>query len=385
MSEDTLRDFFKMLPDTGCMVLLEDLDAAGLIDDSKDKGKGKETRNDEVDDEDEEDVFTAYSAMASGRPPPRGRRNARASTQPAQTGITVSCLINLLDGVGAKNGRLLIITTNRLGSIDERILRPGRVLRPYHFFGHATKDTAAMTYKRMFGSYPIDPPSGPRLEGLGKAFGDQCPTNFITTAEIQEYCMGYSGRPEAAVLEFAEYLQNKREGRDEPIYDMDDKQMEPVFDGVTDREVITAAVREASEHDGEQGVKSRANSVASVVASTIRRASIALAKGSELMSPMTSAGPSKADDDSKVQADLLDFVPSPEADVRFGSRIDYGAQMEAVFRRLSIDEASLAVLSPRPMSETSASTAGPVRVIGDDDEDDGSYLGLSRWIYYVFS
>ena len=238
MSEQGLKDCFNDLPNDGCMLLLEDLDSAGLIADTSNT-RGRKRESDEDDGENSEesgeggasnehgmfggahpgvmpDAAQPGSLFGGGQPggmfggghpggmfgggqpgsmfgkphAARSRRNLRpprpggAYGSMPQSGITVSTLINLIDGIGAKSGRLLVITTNRISSIDERILRPGRISRPFHFFGYATKETAAMTYKRMFGSYPIDPPTGTRLERMAKAFGDQCPTNFITTSEI---------------------------------------------------------------------------------------------------------------------------------------------------------------------------------------------------------
>lgn len=42
-------------------------------------------------------------------------------------GVTLSGLLNALDGVAAQEGRILFATTNRYGSIDEALCRPGRM------------------------------------------------------------------------------------------------------------------------------------------------------------------------------------------------------------------------------------------------------------------
>jgi chaperone BCS1 len=70
-----------------CIVLLEDVDAAGMghRDDS---------------DIDQEDKSTSA--------------------------VTLSGLLNVLDGVSSEEGRVLIMTTNHIEHLDEALIRPGR-------------------------------------------------------------------------------------------------------------------------------------------------------------------------------------------------------------------------------------------------------------------
>lgn len=44
-----------------------------------------------------------------------------------RTGITTSGLLNAIDGVAARNGRILIITSNHADQLDPALMRPGRV------------------------------------------------------------------------------------------------------------------------------------------------------------------------------------------------------------------------------------------------------------------
>jgi mitochondrial chaperone BCS1 len=43
--------------------------------------------------------------------------------------VTLSGLLNCLDGVGLQEGRLLIMTTNYIDRLDDAPIRPGRVDR----------------------------------------------------------------------------------------------------------------------------------------------------------------------------------------------------------------------------------------------------------------
>lgn len=209
MTDLEAMEHFKCLPENGCVVLLEDLDNAGLISN---------------------DMKDVQQTLKNNR-----QQKSYGSEAPA--GVTISCLLNLIDGVGAKEGRLLIITTNRIASIDERITRCGRISHPFHFFGYSTKETTALTFKHMFGSFPIgEPPTGARLEKLAKAFAARCPLNFVTPSELGDYCDGYRGKPELAVAKFRDWIQMKRTKRNEPLYDMDTNTLEAVFSDDEDDE-----------------------------------------------------------------------------------------------------------------------------------------------------
>ena len=171
-----------------------------------------------------------YQASNRHQSPPytHSQHPHRPVQQQKRSGVTGACLINLVDGLGTKQGRILIFTTNRINSIDERLRRPGRMCPP-SYFGYSDKDTAAQTFRRIFGTYPINPPTGEKLERLAKRFGDQCPTSFLTPAALQEYCISHRGKPEEAVDSFKEWIQERRTGKKQALYDMDDNILEAEF------------------------------------------------------------------------------------------------------------------------------------------------------------
>jgi chaperone BCS1 len=41
--------------------------------------------------------------------------------------VPLSALLNVIDGVGSREGRVLIMTTNYITHLDEALIRPGRV------------------------------------------------------------------------------------------------------------------------------------------------------------------------------------------------------------------------------------------------------------------
>jgi len=57
-------------------------------------------------------------------------------------GVTLSGLLNVLNGFNAPESVLFVMTTNRIGALDPALLRPGRIdYRPY--LGEASEQQKA--------------------------------------------------------------------------------------------------------------------------------------------------------------------------------------------------------------------------------------------------
>jgi chaperone BCS1 len=66
-----------------------------------------------------------------------------------QTGITLSGLLNVLDGFYAPTGVLFVMTTNHVEKLDHALLRPGRI--DYKLcLGKATDHQKVELYRRFF-------------------------------------------------------------------------------------------------------------------------------------------------------------------------------------------------------------------------------------------
>lgn len=64
-------------------------------------------------------------------------------------GITLSGLLNAVDGVAARDGRILFITSNHPDKLDAALIRPGRVDLRVHL-GLMTRDLGAEMFDRFF-------------------------------------------------------------------------------------------------------------------------------------------------------------------------------------------------------------------------------------------
>jgi len=110
MNEENLGTLFSELPKQ-CVVLLEDIDTAGLTHTRK---------NPNETDEEAKPLVTTLPATTVINP-------ANPPTNPHGGRISLSALLNILDGVASQEGRVLIMTTNHLEKLDEALIRPGRV------------------------------------------------------------------------------------------------------------------------------------------------------------------------------------------------------------------------------------------------------------------
>ncbi|KAK1976172.1 mitochondrial chaperone bcs1 [Colletotrichum cereale] len=98
-----LSALFAELPQR-CVVLLEDVDAVGTT-------RSRDTDADESD---------------------SGSEISRSSSQSHGT-LSLSGLLNVLDGVASQEGRVLIMTTNHIEHLDDALIRPGRVDKKIEF------------------------------------------------------------------------------------------------------------------------------------------------------------------------------------------------------------------------------------------------------------
>lgn len=190
LDEDGLATLFQDLPKR-CIVLLEDVDNAGI----QNRRTQGQTNTDEPED--------PFEDSQSG-------------------GITLSALLNCLDGVGAHEGRILIMTTNHEDKLDEALKRPGRVDQKY-YFGCADTSSIKQLFQ-MFYAREIDEGStctpldsskelvdhSTRDDILSDRFAGIVPSEQFTAAEISNYLMDFRQNPDEAVAKAADWIMHKK-------------------------------------------------------------------------------------------------------------------------------------------------------------------------------
>ncbi|KAI0377462.1 BCS1 N terminal-domain-containing protein [Hypomontagnella monticulosa] len=204
LTETDLTDLFGSLP-RRCIVLLEDIDAAGL------------TRPEENSSDDE-----------SNAKPPKARKNYGKKGQ--KSGISLSGLLNVIDGVAAHEGRVLIATTNYPEVLDPALIRPGRIDMQVAF-SNATSEQAKELFIRMYepdqstsivassseksgpkATTPVGEPgdldtSTQELEAIASEFGAKIPDGAFSPAEIQGYLLKRKNDPRKALVEADEWIE----------------------------------------------------------------------------------------------------------------------------------------------------------------------------------
>ncbi|KAI1686997.1 RPT1, ATP-dependent 26S proteasome regulatory subunit [Pyrenophora tritici-repentis] len=148
--------------------------------------------------DDEDQPFRAFSE--------KPRKPSGDKVESGNKSVTLSGLLNVLDGVNASEGRLVIMTTNHPEKLDPALYRAGRVERKFEI-SYASKDSCILTFKRLFGNDVCKRYTSEAIDRFAQAFQAQFPSKSrITTAELTKYCGQYRGRPDVAVEEFADWV-----------------------------------------------------------------------------------------------------------------------------------------------------------------------------------
>ncbi|KAA1474083.1 P-loop containing nucleoside triphosphate hydrolase protein [Dentipellis sp. KUC8613] len=148
INDSTLTTLMGRVP-SRCIVLLEDLDAAFTRSLSRDKEKDKkataENKTSDTEDTATDTISTSHS---------RRRRVNKEHLSDVNT-LSLSGLLNALDGVAAAEGRILFATTNHLELLDPALCRPGR-MDVWIEFKNASKWQAEALFRNFFPSADAD-------------------------------------------------------------------------------------------------------------------------------------------------------------------------------------------------------------------------------------
>ena len=212
-NEENLGTLFADLP-RRCVVLLEDIDTAGLTNTREALVPSPKTADGE-------------EPTASGTP-----KQTEESTN-AVGQLSLSGLLNILDGVASQEGRLLIMTTNHLEKLDKALIRPGRVDMTVEF-GRANGEVAAsifsVIYTKMEGdevdvafSEPCPHPrpetkqgsEGDEIRAMAEKFAARIPDDEFSPAEIQGYLLRHKRSPNDAVANVGPWVEEMRKQKRE--------------------------------------------------------------------------------------------------------------------------------------------------------------------------
>lgn len=166
VDDQTLQALFRKLPAT-CIVLLEDIDAVGVARTTVDCDQDR-------------------------------------SPQKSKKCVSMSGLLNTLDGAGSKEGRILIMTTNYIEKLDVALLRPGRVDRIVEFQLADAEILASLfrlIYRKTHNSMANASHDGEDrfIDLLALEFAARMPARELSPAQLMSYLFRYRHSPTAAV------------------------------------------------------------------------------------------------------------------------------------------------------------------------------------------
>ncbi|KAK5950216.1 hypothetical protein OHC33_008684 [Knufia fluminis] len=204
VTEMKLSNMFAELPPRSLM-LLEDIDAAGL------------------------------STKARGGPPgtnpngPPNNENPFGETS-GPRGLSLSALLNAIDGIISVEGRILIMTTNHVEQLDPALIRPGRIDHIVHF-QLITTDMAEQMFRSFYDTQEIEmsksqpikdyvkrklssydyPSSEQELERLAVSFAAKVPPGEFSPAQLQGYLLTHKYRPDKAIRNVNAWVKFERD------------------------------------------------------------------------------------------------------------------------------------------------------------------------------
>ncbi|KAF2704880.1 P-loop containing nucleoside triphosphate hydrolase protein [Pleomassaria siparia CBS 279.74] len=172
VSDGKLLRLFLSLP-RKCVVVIEDIDSTGI---------GRE--------QDAVPVPTSLEGAAA------------TTTERRRSNVTLSGLLNAIDGNASQEGRLLIMTSNNPEALDEALIRPGRVDKEV-YFGNVSPSVAIGMFLRLVGRAAIAKGNftTDQITPMAMEFSAKLPADTFTPAQVQNFLQMCRGDPNKAIAE----------------------------------------------------------------------------------------------------------------------------------------------------------------------------------------
>ncbi|KAJ6596132.1 P-loop containing nucleoside triphosphate hydrolase protein [Mycena vulgaris] len=139
---------------------------------------------------------------------------ARPPGSTARSKVTLSGLLNVIDGVGSEEGKLFFATTNYIDRLDPALLRPGRIDLKVAY-GRVEQPQAHALFLRFFPAVRFPGTPAEKLRELAAEFAADVPAGEFSTAELQGFLQGYKTRPAEAARGVGAWIAAERVEREE--------------------------------------------------------------------------------------------------------------------------------------------------------------------------
>ncbi|KAL5389090.1 hypothetical protein PMIN02_007484 [Paraphaeosphaeria minitans] len=201
VSDGHLHRLFLALP-RKCIVVIEDIDSCGI---GREQGPAtiepKKPRKPSAP-APLELPNTPNGANLLGQPPAPPKRNM----------VTLSGLLNAIDGNASAEGRLLIMTSNNPDILDEALTRPGRIDLKV-CFGKMMPNAMHDIFKRLIGRAAIASKgyTEQQIEEFALTFSAKVPPNTFTPAQVQNFLQNCRGDPIKAMQGVDAWIEETRD------------------------------------------------------------------------------------------------------------------------------------------------------------------------------
>lgn len=134
--------------------------------------------------------------------------------QKQATRVSLSGLLNAIDGVAAPEGHILIMTTNKPHELDDALVRAGRISVKVAFM-NASRQQAEEIFLRMYVDLPGEHlvQTKADLKTLAENFADQLPEGDFSPAGLQDYLLVHKKDPQGAVEGLSKWMAGQHEER----------------------------------------------------------------------------------------------------------------------------------------------------------------------------
>lgn len=121
-----------------------------------------------------------------------------------RNGVTIDGVLNAFNGAASQEGRVLILATNKPASLDEALIRPGRVDLKL-CFENITKNHARDLFWRMY--TPDTSAETNELVKLAAEFGSKISEKIFSPAEVQNYLIVHKDQPRQALSGVTDWVE----------------------------------------------------------------------------------------------------------------------------------------------------------------------------------
>ncbi|KAF1942384.1 P-loop containing nucleoside triphosphate hydrolase protein [Clathrospora elynae] len=201
ISDGGLHRLFLGLP-RKCIVVIEDIDSAGI-------GREQAPSTTEAPPTAPTLSIGIEGMYGAGMPMHMPRQ---ASGQGRRNMVTLSGLLNAIDGNASQEGRLLIMTSNNPDALDSALIRPGRIDKKV-YFGNISTSAGKSIFKRLIGRSALAHDAAftmAQIEQYASEFADKVPANNFTPAQVQNFLQGCRGDPHQALREIDAWVEENR-------------------------------------------------------------------------------------------------------------------------------------------------------------------------------